>query len=136
MAAARASISAKLALVLSWSAAVWCSPAQLRAGDPIQFYSTTNSVQFPKPRPQDSAGRKSFDFFHPDSSSSPMPEDGSVPPATRNAARSRRLQELIDQQKNWIFRTPDSWSKEPTPEEMFNVREESLSSVSRNSSKT
>jgi hypothetical protein len=33
--------------------------------------------------------------------------------------RNRRLEELIDRQKNWIFLTPETFNSGPTPEDMF-----------------
>jgi len=65
----------------------------------------------------------SFQTFSPKSSldgvfAPPMP-----PPPPRPVIQNKRIQELIERQKQWIFMSPEDLAKGPTAEEMFNVPE-------------
>ncbi len=56
----------------------------------------------------------------PDSWLAPAPRA----PAPRSVAPTRRLQERLDQERNWILLTPEDVSKTPTPDEMLGLTEQ------------
>lgn len=65
-----------------------------------------------------------FDFLKPGDGSIPGMDGTLAPPSSSRRVNPRKLDQLLDQQRNWIFMTPEALKQQPTPEELFSVREE------------
>jgi hypothetical protein len=95
----------------------------------------TNTITVPKTGSSGPVFNPSPGLFRRDSSAPAALDDISAPPApSEPVARNRRLEELIDRQKNWIFLTPETFNSGPTPEDMFSPEGDSAA-LSGNSSK-
>jgi len=100
--------------------------SQASASEPLQISGQTNKLSIPGGASSGSTLSRSLDFFKRDSSAPPSADDAPMlSPSQERGGRNRKLQELIDRQKNWIFLTPETFNNGPTPADMFDKEESS-----------
>lgn len=95
----------------------------LRAGDPIKFSSTGPKLENPRQNPLESYLSRPFDSLKPDSSLGPV-----LPPSVpltlqRPTLPERNERDRSKLENSWIWELPHSAGRQPTVEEVFNVRQ-------------
>ncbi len=90
------------------------------AGEPIKFSEPSSKVTAlvpDAPRP----ASKSFDFLKPDAPSAPNVDAPTTSrPNTPESPMNKRLKELLDKQRNWIFLRPEDWKQSSTADDLLN----------------
>jgi len=102
-----------VAAAVTTLASVLVALPSAHAADKIQFSERSTAVDIPRPSTSlEGVGRR-FDSFTSGDSPAGAINIPNTPPPSNSSAPNRKLQEMIDREKNWIFLNPkDSGSKD------------------------
>jgi hypothetical protein len=99
----------------------------VRGGDKVDFSNQKGNVDLPSTHLKQQQQAKPFDFLDRSrfghKATGPEVPPSLVPTTTLRGRQLQQLEQYIDQQRNWIFLSPDSLSKPTTPEQAFGVQD-------------
>lgn len=95
-----------VAAALTAFATVLTAAPAAHAADKIQFSERSTAVDIPRPSTSIEGVGRRFDSFTTGDSPAGAINIPNTPPPSNSGAPNRKLQELIDREKNWIFVNP------------------------------